>query len=505
LDVIFFCSGSGSRQEIEMNVLLSRSTAAAIMAMGSSRRSFSMAVQRAKLSTATAGSACGTRHQRKARVVLVGSGRMGHIRASLLRGNPRLDLVGIVDKDRDAGRALGEMYGVSAIIMDGRETCALLIRLLPKFRKNAHCAPTFDRITTGNKKKQVESFECLDEAVMDKNKKRRLLDGIVISSPTSTHGSIIRNAADHKISVFTEKPVAETAEQIQSIFDYTDAAGIALCCSFQRRFDPTYVAVTNMVQSGDIGNAIVMASIFFADHPMPPREFLLEGGNIFMDLSAHDVDYITHTLNDKVVSVYASGTSSDPDLAVAGIHDNATMVMKMQKGTARLGTARHCTARYAAASSYNSNSTLTHYFAPAKRAFLFLRMLTISGAVVTMFMSRSATYGYDQRCEIFGNLGLASVGNPPEHAAKLFNAHGSHSSRLQHSFPQRFEEAFALELDAFANVLLNNDNDNTTGSSICWPVTAEQCIHVQQVADAARLSCETGAVVQLKPNNEHVV
>jgi myo-inositol 2-dehydrogenase / D-chiro-inositol 1-dehydrogenase len=178
------------------------------------------------------------------------------------------------------------------------------------------------------KQKQVESFECLD-GVMDQKK----VDGIVISSPTSTHGSIIRGAADHKVSVFTEKPVAETAHQIQGIFDYCNAAGIALCCSFQRRFDPTYVAVTKMVQSGDIGHAVVMASIFFADHPMPPRQFLLEGGNIFMDLSAHDVDYITYTLSDKVVSVYASGTSSDPDLAAAGIHDNATMVMKMQKGT----------------------------------------------------------------------------------------------------------------------------------------------------------------------------
>lgn len=162
--------------------------------------------------------------------------------------------------------------------------------------------------------------------------KKSRLHGIVISSPTSTHGSIIRNAADHKISVFTEKPVAETADQIQSIFDYSSAAGIALCCSFQRRFDPTFVAVTKMVQSGEIGNA-VMASIFFADHPIAPKEFLLEGGNVFMDLSAHDVDYITHTLNDKVVSVYASGTSSDPDLAAAGCHDNATMVMNMQKGT----------------------------------------------------------------------------------------------------------------------------------------------------------------------------
>jgi predicted dehydrogenase len=50
---------------------------------------------------------------KKARVVLVGSGRMGHIRASILVSSPRFDFIGIVDKDLDSGRALGEKYGVS--------------------------------------------------------------------------------------------------------------------------------------------------------------------------------------------------------------------------------------------------------------------------------------------------------------------------------------------------------------------------------------------------------
>jgi hypothetical protein len=34
------------------------------------------------------------------------------------------------------------------------------------------------------------------------------------------------------------------------------------------------------------------AVIFFGDHPVPPKDFLLKGGDIFMDLSAHDIDYI---------------------------------------------------------------------------------------------------------------------------------------------------------------------------------------------------------------------
>jgi len=107
---------------------------------------------------------------------------------------------------------------------------------------------------------------------------------------------------------------------------------------------------------------------------------------------------------------------------------------------------------------------------------------------VTLFMSRSATYGYDQRCEIFGEHGMVSVRNEHAHSAVLSNIEGVHSSKLKHSFPQRFEQAFASELDAFADTLL---------LKVPWPVTADDCIHVQKVADAARLSCELDEVVSI--------
>lgn len=135
-----------------------------------------------------------------------------------------------------------------------------------------------------------------------------------------------------KISVFTEKPVDETAQQIEELFHFVNSEGATLCCGFQRRFDPSYVAARDAVLNGAVGDP-VMAHLFFADHPVPPREFLLTGGNIFMDLLAHDVDFILHAIADEVSSVYATGTSSDEELAKAGVHDNATVVLSTRRGT----------------------------------------------------------------------------------------------------------------------------------------------------------------------------
>lgn len=174
---------------------------------------------------------------------------------------------------------------------------------------------------------QWKIFESLETALNEKTS----LDAIILTTPTFTHQELIQQAADARISVFTEKPVEENADRIEQIFSYTEASGILLCCGFQKRFDPSFVAAKKAVREGQIGSPI-SANIFFGDHPGPSKEFLLTGGNIFMDLSVHDVDYITDTLQDDIVSVYAIGTSSDEELKAAGVHDNATMVMTMSKG-----------------------------------------------------------------------------------------------------------------------------------------------------------------------------
>ncbi len=47
-----------------------------------------------------------------ARVALIGSGRMGQIRASLMYANPRFDLCGVIDNNINAATSLASKYKV---------------------------------------------------------------------------------------------------------------------------------------------------------------------------------------------------------------------------------------------------------------------------------------------------------------------------------------------------------------------------------------------------------
>lgn len=343
----------------------------------------------------------------RARVILVGSGRMGQIRASLLFANPRFEISGIVDSDMSAASNLADVYS----------------------------SKPFENISEA-------MYYYSKDSIVGRNSP---LDAAIISTPTFTHKDLIVQAADHGLSIFTEKPVDETSEKIDYLFNYCNKKDSKLCCSFQRRFDDSYLATQEALSQGAIGKALT-ARIFFGDHPCPPPEFLLDGGEIFMDLSAHDIDYIRWCLNDEVVSVYATGTSSNKMLEEAGVYDNATLLLHFSQG-----------------------------------------------AVVTIFMSRSASYGYDQRCEIFGERGLLKIENEHTHSTTLSNNNGVHLANLKHSFPQRFHQAYKAELDAFADTLIHGKS---------WPITSKDCIAVQKIAEAASLSSKIKEVVQIDPLEE---
>mmetsp|Transcript_10651 Transcript_10651/g.22902 ORF Transcript_10651/g.22902 Transcript_10651/m.22902 type:complete len:369 (-) Transcript_10651:299-1405(-) len=266
------------------------------------------------------------------------------------------------------------------------------------------------------------------------------LHGLVISVPSPSHGYYIKQAAKYGLSIFVEKPVAMHPVQIKELYQVCSSYNVPLCCGFQRRFDNSYLAAMEALQAGEIGKPL-SAQIFFGDSPCPPLQFLLAGGNIFNDLCIHDADFIRWALQDEVESVFATATCSSSVLAQYEIQDNATMVLTFSKGT-----------------------------------------------LVTINLSRWSCYGYDQRCDIFGDSGMLAVGNESENSTVLYNQKGEHHSRLKNSYAQRFKNAFANEMDAFCDTIMKDTP---------WSVTEDDAIAVQSIAEAAKLSFETKSIVRL--------
>uniref|UniRef100_A0A7S2S5G1 Gfo/Idh/MocA-like oxidoreductase N-terminal domain-containing protein n=1 Tax=Mucochytrium quahogii TaxID=96639 RepID=A0A7S2S5G1_9STRA len=331
----------------------------------------------------------------KVRILLIGAGRMGQLRCPMIYANPRARLVGVVDPYEPAGRKLAECYDAT----------------------------------------YYESIEKVDLATCD---------ALWISTGTFNHEELILAAATYKLACFCEKPIHGDPAKIEYLFTECAKANVPLCCGFQRRFDQSYINAYNAVASGKIGTP-TMVRVAFVDHPCPPLEFLKNGGDPFLDLAPHDVDFVRWLLQDEPESVFASGSSSIPELAEANVYDNAMITLKFRKGT-----------------------------------------------ICQMMFSRGGTYGYDQRCEIYGTEGMVSVENLHADGAVLSTVEGIRSSKYMHSFPQRFHDAFKAEVESFVSVVLDG---------VEWQISYPDCIAAQNISIAASASCAEGVVVPYQPHD----
>lgn len=358
-------------------------------------------------------------------VAVIGGGRMGHIRLAAIAANPRTEILVFVDANEAVAAATAARYAVP-----WRQTLADALADFPD------------------------------------------LMAVWVATPTPTHTTLIADAAAAGLHVAVEKPVADSLGGVAAAYAATRAARVHLYCAFQRRFDPGYAAVAAAVTGGAVG-AVSSAVGVFRDHPPPPASFFeAGGGDLYLDLGVHDVDFLCHTLGEVPVGVVATESQPAPRPPhrqtaappADGVPDGLpTSSMPGAQGSAGGGatggatTAADGAATAAAAAgeaSPGSKPTSAEVVAGQAGATGVLTLWYPSGAVATLLLSRVSATGYDQRLEVHGSLGSARVDNPATHGGVVSSAGGSSAAPTPHSFPQRFREAFAAEVDHFADLVM---------------------------------------------------
>lgn len=250
-----------------------------------------------------------------------------------------------------------------------------------------------------------------DEALNDP-----LVDAVLIASATDTHADFIEQAAQHGKAIFCEKPVHLDLNRVRACLEVVKRCNTPLFIGFQRRFDPQFHRVKEEVQAGRVGKPESLF-ILSRDPSPPPPDYVRVSGGLFRDMTIHDFDMARFIMGEEPVSVFAKGSNLvDPAIGAAGDIDTAMVVLK-----------------YA------------------------------SGALASIVNSRRSAYGYDQRLELHGSLGLLQVGNISEHYIKYYAQAGCNSALPEHFFLQRYSAAYAAEWQHFVAVLRGEVSPQCTG------------------------------------------
>ncbi|MBM4431236.1 MAG: inositol 2-dehydrogenase, partial [Chloroflexi bacterium] len=140
---------------------------------------------------------------------------------------------------------------------------------------------------------------------------RRILDdpdveAVVICSSTDTHAQFIEEAAAAGKHIFCEKPIDFDLGKIDRALQAVARAGVKLQVGFNRRFDPNFKRVRDVVAAGKIGTPHVVR-ITSRDPAPPPIVYVKVSGGIFLDMTIHDFDMARYLIGDEVMEVYATG------------------------------------------------------------------------------------------------------------------------------------------------------------------------------------------------------
>jgi len=242
------------------------------------------------------------------------------------------------------------------------------------------------------------------------------IEAVVICSSTDTHAQMIEEAAATGKHIFCEKPIDFDLARIDRALAAVEGAGVKLQIGFNRRFDPSFRRVRELVAAGKIGQPHIL-HIISRDPAPPPIEYVKVSGGIFLDMTIHDFDMARYLIGNEVEEVYAAGgVMVDQEIGRAGDIDTTVITLRFE-----------------------------------------------NGVIGTIDNSRQAIYGYDQRVEVFGTGGCVSADNNYPNTAVVSNAQSVHRDLPLNFFMERYIASYIAEMETFIACVQQDRTPPVTG------------------------------------------
>lgn len=267
------------------------------------------------------------------------------------------------------------------------------------------------------------------------------IDAVLICTPLNTHTIIAIDAIDAGKHIFCEKPVDKSIGEIQMIIDKLKGKTLKFQVGFMQRSDHNFRALKKAIIDGHVGK-IHTVKLISRDPFPPPKSYIESSGGLFLDMMIHDIDLLHFLTDGEVAEVHAYGACLiDPAFAEFGDVDTAIVTIKMK-----------------------------------------------NGVLATIENSRISASGYDQRTEVFGDKGVATIGNDIDNTICVGTEKGFVSERPEGFFLERYMNAYIREMKSFVDSVKKDQP---------VIVSVEDGLKNQIVGIALTISCNEGRPVSV--------
>lgn len=258
------------------------------------------------------------------------------------------------------------------------------------------------------------------------------VDAVLVASPDHTHAAFVLACLRAGKPVLCEKPLAASDAECRAIIDAEREGGKRLVqVGFMRRFDPAYAAMRARLNSGALGEAVMLHCLHH-NASAPPW---FDAQMVITNAAVHEIDIARFLLGAEVAaaSVFVPGGAD-----------------------------------------------------PARRDRLLLVLEMTSGAVVDVGVFVNAGYGYDVRAELVCERG--SIARDPR-APALLRQDGRAALDLAPDWRLHFADAYRLQLQAWvASVRDGHAVGASAWDGYAATATAEACVRALRTGGRARIT-----------------
>lgn len=275
---------------------------------------------------------------------------------------------------------------------------------------------------------------------------RKDIDAVIVAVPTKYHRDIAVKAAKAEKHIFCEKPMAMNVEECKEMILAAKENQVILQIGFMRRFDESFRYAKEVIDSGEIGEVVMVKSLTHG--PSTPHEWMYDiekSNGPLAEVNSHDIDTLRWMTGSEVESVYAiagnyrcgAAREKYPDF-----YDSVLMSVRMNNGM----------------------------------------MGCIDGA-------QGVAYGYDARVDILGTEGLITVGDLKDKTTVVCTKNGKMKEDVVKSWMTLFAQAYVKEDISFVESIREKRKPEVDGWDGMMAVA---------VVKAGNESIRTGRVVKLE-------
>jgi len=214
---------------------------------------------------------------------------------------------------------------------------------------------------------------------------------------------------------FCEENLSRSVEDIKELMEVIKNNKVKFIVGLNKRFDNNFNSVRDSVLKGKIGEAQII-KITSRDPDFPSLEYLKNSGGLFFDMTVDDFDMIRYLSGSEIIEVFAMG---------------AVLIDDVIK-------------------EYDDIDTAT------------INLRLANGTLCMIDNSRRAIYGYDQRIEVHGSLGMVTTSNELQSKAKIYTGYGVIEEKPQYLILERYKHAYIKETEHFIECIIE-DKEPLTG------------------------------------------